>query len=82
MTGRFVSECCGGERCWCGQLAEHAVEEVIFHDDPRTQPQEITPYPGAKRFVVYGAHPLTAYLCHAHFREIMGPAADAIGAAP
>jgi len=21
-------------------------------------------------------HPLTAYLCHEHFREIMGPAAD------
>ncbi len=21
-------------------------------------------------------HPLTAYICHAHFREMMGPAAD------
>lgn len=22
-------------------------------------------------------HPLTSYICHKHFREVMGPAADA-----
>jgi hypothetical protein len=55
----FVSECCEGERCYCGAPAEHKVEEVIFDDDP-IQPR----------------HPLTSYICHAHFREIMGRMAD------
>lgn len=25
-------------------------------------------------------HPFTAYLCHGHFKEIMGPAVDKMGA--
>jgi hypothetical protein len=57
----FVSESCHGEHCYCGQPAEHKVEETIFHDDPHQI-----------------RHPLTRYICHAHFREIMGPAADHI----
>lgn len=55
----FVSECCQGERCHCGEPAEHKVEETIFDDDP-----------------IQSRHPLTAYICHKHFREIMGPFAD------
>lgn len=55
----FVSACCQGERCHCGEPAEHKVEETIFHDDP-----------------IQSRHPLTAYICHKHFREIMGPFAD------
>jgi hypothetical protein len=55
----FVSECCQGERCHCGEPAEHKVEETIFHDDP-----------------IQSRHPLTAYICHKHFREIMGSFAD------
>jgi hypothetical protein len=55
----FVSGSCEGERCQCGQPAQHKVEETIFHDDP-----------------VPHRHPLTSYICHHHFVEIMGPAAD------
>lgn len=55
----FVSACCSGERCYCGDPAEHRVEETIFSDDP-----------------IQARHPLTAYICHKHFREIMGPFAD------
>lgn len=54
----FVSASCEGERCSCGEPAQHKVEEAIFWDDP-----------------VQGRHPLTAYVCHRHFVEIMGPAA-------
>ena len=55
----FVSACCEGERCYCGQPAQHKVEEAMFFDEP-----------------VPNRHPLTAYICHRHFREIMGPYAD------
>ncbi len=58
MTSRY----CQGERCYCGQPAEHKVEEVVFDDDP-----------------IPGRHPLTTYLCHQHFREIMGPMAELKG---
>lgn len=54
----FVSSSCEGEKCFCGQIAEHKVEETIFHDDP-----------------VPNRHPLTSYICHHHFVEIMGTAA-------
>jgi len=55
----FVSASCQGERCYCGQPAEHKVEETIFDDDPDPV-----------------RHPLTQYVCHFHFRRIMGPAAE------
>lgn len=55
----FVSMCCEGERCHCGEPAEHKVEETVFNDDPMPN-----------------RHPLTAYICHKHFAEIMGPMAD------
>lgn len=55
----FVSASCEGEKCFCGDRAEHKVEETIFADDPLQQ-----------------RHPLTAYVCHKHFRATMGPAAD------
>ena len=55
----FVSACCEGERCYCGQPAQHKVEEAMFFDEP-----------------VPNRHSLTAYICHRHFREIMGPYAD------
>ena len=67
---RHVSACCKGERCHCGAPAEHKVEETIFDDDPTG-------------WMLIGVgtramsrHPLTSYICHAHFREIMGPMAD------
>lgn len=56
---RPVSGTCFGERCYCGELAEHKVEEAIPFDDP-----------------IPSRHPLTAYVCHRHFRLMMGPAAD------
>lgn len=56
-TERFVSQACQGETCWCGQAAEHKVEEAILFDDP-----------------VPIRHPYTTYVCHAHFRQMMGPA--------
>lgn len=55
----FVSASCEGERCRCGEPAQHKVEETIFWDDP-----------------VQGRHPLTAYICHRHFVELMGAAAE------
>lgn len=55
----FVSACCEGERCHCGEPAQHKVEETIFFDEPMPN-----------------RHPLTAYICHKHFCEIMGPFAD------
>ncbi len=58
---KFVSACCDGERCFCGQPADHKVEETIFDDDP--QPIR---------------HPLTAYICHEHFVQIMGPAVQVL----
>jgi hypothetical protein len=54
----WVSKCCEGEKCFCGESADHKVSEEVFHDDPM-------PY----------RHPLTAYMCHEHFVQIMGPAA-------
>ena len=62
---RFVSGCCEGERCRCGNAAEHKVEEVIFYDDPMPH-----------------RHPLTSYICHQHFVELMGPAAHALTQRP
>jgi hypothetical protein len=59
MTTPFVSQYCKGERCFCGEVAEHKVEETVFDDEPNPM-----------------RHPLTSYVCHAHFREIMGPAAE------
>jgi hypothetical protein len=59
MAVPFVSVACAGEKCYCGQPAEHKIEETIFADDPMPH-----------------RHELTTYLCHEHFRTIMGPAAD------
>lgn len=55
MSDRFVSACCGGERCaMCGDAAQAKVEEVIFSDDPTKN-----------------RHPFTAYVCRSHFDQIM-----------
>ena len=55
MSDRFVSACCGGERCaMCGNAAQAKVEEVIFSDDPTKN-----------------RHPFTAYVCGSHFDQIM-----------
>lgn len=54
---RFVSKFCKGELCFCGEPAEHKIEEL--------QPDDPLPF----------KHPLSSYICHAHFRQIMGPAA-------
>lgn len=67
---RFVSACCNGEKCFCGAPAEHKVEETIFDDDPTGH---ITI---GGRQLIGARHPLTSYICHTHFAQIMGPAAD------
>ncbi len=40
----FVSKCCDGEKCPCGQPAEHKIEETIFHDDPLPNRHPLTAY--------------------------------------
>lgn len=40
----FVSGCCYGEACRCGQPATHKVEETIFHDDPLPNRHPYTAY--------------------------------------
>lgn len=62
MTKAFVSASCEGEKCYCGEPAEHKVEETIFWDDPNPT-----------------RHPLTVYVCHKHFRTMMGAAAGRKG---
>jgi hypothetical protein len=76
MTERFVSACCQGERCYCGAPAEHKVEEVIFDDDPTgwVNTNAWIEVPPVGR--VLARHPLTRYVCHEHFAQIMGPAAS------
>jgi hypothetical protein len=71
---RFVSATCQGERCFCGAPAEHKVGEQIPDDDPRFSDD----WHVAHGLRLRGApfHELTAYVCHEHFRQIMGPAAD------
>lgn len=58
----FVSRCCEDERCTYEGCGEPAEHKV----------EETIFYddPLPQR------HPLTSYLCHQHFRLIMGPAAD------
>lgn len=46
----FVSGCCEGERCFCGEAAKHKVEETIFHDDPLPQRHPLTAYVCDKHF--------------------------------
>ena len=43
----FVSACCDGERCYCGEPAKHKIEETIFFDDPN---------PGRHPFTSYVCH--------------------------
>lgn len=56
----FVSKCCEGERCICCGRPAEHKVNENIFFDD--------PYPAR--------HELTAYLCHYHFRQIMGPAAD------
>ena len=62
MSGHFVSICCDGETCRCGQPASHKVSESIPFDDPVKAGQFLT------------RHPFTAYVCCSCFRDIMGDA--------
>ena len=41
---QFVSQCCMGEKCWCGAPAAHKVEEVLFPDDPFPARHPFTAY--------------------------------------
>ncbi len=58
----FVSRCCEGELCSFEGCSAPAEHKVeeTIFDDD--------PLPHR--------HELTAYICHDHFRQIMGPAAD------
>ncbi len=56
----FVSKTCTGTFCRCGAPATHKVGEEIPYDAP-----------GHLKI----RHNLTAYVCCAHFSEIMGPVA-------
>jgi len=66
------SECCIGERCFCGAPADHKVEETVFSDDWSMRDNGPN---GSMPRQMRGRHPLTAYICHRHFAQIMGPAA-------
>ena len=50
--GPFVSECCEGERCMCGQPAVRKIAEVVFHDDPLPGRHELTAYVCADHFIM------------------------------
>lgn len=56
----FVSACCQGERCRACGNPAEHKVEETIFSDD--------PVPNR--------HPLTAYICHRHFREIMGAFAD------
>jgi hypothetical protein len=60
MAEPFVSGCCGGEIC---SLCGAPAEHKIGETIFYDDPMP-------------RRHNLTAYICHKHFREIMGPAAD------
>lgn len=62
MSKPFVSMCCEGELCSYEGCSAKAKHKVeeTIFDDD--------PFPHR--------HPLTAYVCHTHFRAIVGPAAD------
>lgn len=72
LVTRFPSACCEGESCWCGEPASHKVEETVFDDDwSRADDGPNSSMPRGMR----GRHPLTAYVCHDHFVQMMGSAA-------
>lgn len=48
----FVSATCKGEKCFCGEPAEHKVEEAILFDDPNPIRHELTQYVCHKHFVM------------------------------
>ena len=58
------SACCQGEVCFCGAPATAKVGETVFFDDWSLDPK----YGPLNS----GRHPLTAYVCTAHFWQIMG----------
>lgn len=76
----FVPASCRGEHCWCGAPASHKVEETIFFDDPISwiNTNAWIEVPSVGR--VLARHPLTSYICHEHFVQIMGPMAEEIAA--
>lgn len=47
----FRPASCEGERCWCGALAEHKVEETVFADDPEPIRHPFTAYVCRPHFV-------------------------------
>lgn len=52
----------------CGEDAWHKVEEVLFDDDPTAWHKPFEDLDA----VAPARHPFTAYVCPAHFRQIMG----------
>lgn len=68
MTKPFVSRCCEGELCSFEGCSAKAKHKVeeTIFDDDPHQAR----------------HPLTAYVCHTHFRAIVGPAADRLTTSP
>lgn len=56
---RFVSACCDGERCF---ICNKPAEHKVAEEIQFDDP-------------LPNRHPLTSYVCHAHFRQIMGSAA-------
>lgn len=66
---RFVSAHCQGERCNFSMGAPQKCGEPAEH---KVEEWVFADDP------TDGRHPLTAYLCHRHFRQIMGPMADVI----
>lgn len=46
-----ISKYCIGEFCWCGQIAKHKVEEVVFDDDPQPIRHPLTSYLCRQHFI-------------------------------
>jgi hypothetical protein len=56
MGSGFVSKYCKGEKCFCGKVATHKIEETVFDDDPLPNRHELTSYvcDGHFNLVMYG----------------------------
>ena len=62
MAEEFISGCCRGEFCRCGEPAVRKVEEVIFDDDPEQIRHPYVAYVCIKHFnLIMGLEPGLVY---------------------
>jgi hypothetical protein len=69
----FVALSCDGERCGFEETISSNV--VILCDQPAEHKVEETIF---RDDPVQERHPLTCYLCHKHFRALMGPMTERV----